>query len=113
MLAVLNGGEVARRLGVTRTTVSDWAHLADPPPARVVQVRELLLEALGRKEAAPPDDPMGRLDAKVTATQEAVERIGEMLAALAASLGSSPSLPPGGGSADAQAGTRPRDKRGR
>ena len=56
MLAVLNGGEVARRLNVTRTTVSDWSYATDPPPARVNQVRDLLLAALGQsKEAAPPE----------------------------------------------------------
>ena len=55
MLSVLNGGEVARRLGVSRAAVSEWSRSTDPPPLRVQQVRELLLAALGQQEGAAPD----------------------------------------------------------
>jgi transcriptional regulator with XRE-family HTH domain len=55
MLSVLNGGEVARKLGVSRSAVSEWSRASDPPPARVAQVRELLLTALGQQERAGPD----------------------------------------------------------
>lgn len=86
MLSVLNGGEVARRLGVTRTTVSDWAHSPDPPPARVDQVRQLLLESLGHAKEAPPPQWATGLVNDVPLIRSGVEQVLNDLAILRALL---------------------------
>lgn len=99
MLSVLNGGEVARRLGVSRTTVSDWAHSSDPPPARVAQVRALLLDALGRNKEADPPEWAGRLMRTVDAIAERLGVSEERAAIDAAVEGLLPS-PPGGSEPD-------------
>jgi transcriptional regulator with XRE-family HTH domain len=66
MLAILNGAEVARRLGVSRNAVSEWARTDSPPASREAQVRGLMLDAMEDEEAAWPEWAK-RLNAKMDA----------------------------------------------
>lgn len=62
LLQYANYRKVGEAIGVKRATVSNWARGIDVSPARLIQVRELMLITAGRrKRAAAPDLP-GRLD---------------------------------------------------
>jgi transcriptional regulator with XRE-family HTH domain len=67
MLAVLNGAEVARRLGVSRNAVSEWARTDSPPASREAQVRGLMLDAMGENEEAAWPEWAKRLNTKMDA----------------------------------------------
>jgi transcriptional regulator with XRE-family HTH domain len=67
MLAVLNGAEVARRLGVSRNAVSEWARTDSPPASREAQVRGLMLDAMDENEEAAWPEWAKRLNEKIDA----------------------------------------------
>jgi transcriptional regulator with XRE-family HTH domain len=90
LLQYASNRKVGDALGVSRATVSQWSRGKDVSPARVLQVRELMLQTVGRrKRAAAPDLP-GRLDeietkldqliaSQATVAEEAVERLTAVL----------------------------------
>ena len=70
LLQYANYQKVADALNVKRASVSDWSRGNNVSPRRVEQVRELMLQSVGRrKRAAAPDVPerLDEIEAKIDA----------------------------------------------
>jgi hypothetical protein len=93
---------------VSARTVQRWKAGQQPHPQDLAAIERVLNV---KKETLPAWAEA--LDAKVTATHATVERVAEMLAAMAAAQGSGPNPPLVDDPGDARAGTRPRGKLGR